>query len=414
MKKTKVISIILTVVIMLSSISMGAYASDAGKTYYFRAKDFQQVGLLQKTLDSSVRVNYKTVNASSYRYYDNLSLAEKEIYNGIVSAKAGMKTSNGDFSFVITDYKTFDGEMSLLRAFAAIIDDVPELYWLLAAPYDVSGRETAKGDLLLLFEFVVEATPYSSFSQLKQEYNDTLNAAKNFPVSGSTRYEKVRSIAETLCDIVAYADINGRETASNSKIYFPSSCLLYPYNTVCDGYSKAFKMICDANNIPSLVVCGYAGGVGEDYGHAWNYVLMENNRWYAVDITWMDDDTSDIYDFEGCFLVGSNTTYWQDKTFGELHNPVGDRFVGVYLKYPALSDTAYNPSNPAAMLFGDVNLDGQVKIIDAKYVLQHVAKIRVLDSNQFRAADVNKDNKISIADAKKILKAIAGIEKLAA
>lgn len=414
MKRTKILSIILTVVIMLSSISMGAYAAAPKKTYLFRAEEIQ-TGLLQKTynLDLDVKVNEKAVNASAYRYYDQLSLAEKQIYDGIVSAKAGMNSSDGNFSFTITDLKTFDQNKSLIRAFAAVIDDVPELYWLLATPYDVYGEETVKGKLTISFEFVVKVTPYSSFAELKNEYNETLNAAKNFPISGTTRYEKLRSIAETLCDIAEYAKVKGNETASNSKIFFPSSCLLSPYKTVCDGYAKAFKMICDANNIPSLVVCGYTGK-GYREGHAWNYVLMENNRWYAVDITWMDNDDSDIYDFKNNFLVGSDTICKDNQSFSAMHNPVGDRFIGIYLKYPVLSEEAYDPADAASLLLGDVNLDGKITIVDARYVLQHVASIKTLDAEQLRSADTNQDGKISIIDAKKILQAVAGMNTLAA
>lgn len=62
--------------------------------------------------------------------------------------------------------------------------------------------------------------------------------------------------------------------------------------------------------------------------------------------------------------------------------------------------------NPVKL--GDVNLDGKVSIIDAKYVLQHIAGIRDLNEKQLKAANVNLDQKISIVDARLILRMIAG------
>lgn len=49
---------------------------------------------------------------------------------------------------------------------------------------------------------------------------------------------------------------------------------------VCQGYSYAFKMICDELGIPCTV--------GSGDGHMWNYVQTEDGNWYAIDATWND------------------------------------------------------------------------------------------------------------------------------
>lgn len=56
---------------------------------------------------------------------------------------------------------------------------------------------------------------------------------------------------------------------------------------VCDGYAKAFKLLCDKAEIPCILIHGNAdnGAIDSGNGHAWNIVKIDNN--YAhVDVTW--------------------------------------------------------------------------------------------------------------------------------
>ena len=57
---------------------------------------------------------------------------------------------------------------------------------------------------------------------------------------------------------------------------------------------------------------------------------------------------------------------------------------------------------------GDVNGDGKVSAVDARWALQCAAKKRVLNEQQLAAADMNKDGKITAVDARQILKKAAG------
>ena len=63
-------------------------------------------------------------------------------------------------------------------------------------------------------------------------------------------------------------------------------------------------------------------------------------------------------------------------------------------------------------LLGDVNNDGKLSPIDARYVLQYVANIRTFNETQFALADVNKDGKVNSLDARWILQIVAGIRKV--
>lgn len=60
---------------------------------------------------------------------------------------------------------------------------------------------------------------------------------------------------------------------------------------------------------------------------------------------------------------------------------------------------------------GDVNRDGYVTAVDARYILRNVAGLMEFTSTQKLAGDVNKDGKITAVDARKILQHVAGTAK---
>ncbi len=82
-----------------------------------------------------------------------------------------------------------------------------------------------------------------------------------------------------------------------------------------------------------------------------------------------------------------------------------------------------NPTNPTSptspstkpddpdpeYTLGDVDGSGSVNIRDVSAIQQHLAKIRILNAAQFKAADVDKDGSVSIQDASQIQMFIAKI-----
>ena len=85
------------------------------------------------------------------------------------------------------------------------------------------------------------------------------------------------------------------------------------YGPVCEGYAKAFKILCDRLEIPCVLVSGIAdNGSGVPEAHMWNAVMLGDNEWYGVDVTWNDPVVSGLekeaksgYEQETYLLVGS-------------------------------------------------------------------------------------------------------------
>lgn len=66
----------------------------------------------------------------------------------------------------------------------------------------------------------------------------------------------------------------------------------------------------------------------------------------------------------------------------------------------------------ALFLVGDINQDGKVNAVDARWALQYASGVREFDSDQCKAADVNDDEKINAVDARWILQAASGTRVL--
>lgn len=68
------------------------------------------------------------------------------------------------------------------------------------------------------------------------------------------------------------------------------------YEPVCDGYASAFQLLCEEFGIQAICVSGVHDGVG----HRWNYVKMDDEQWYLVDVD--VDDLASSYNYQ-CFLL---------------------------------------------------------------------------------------------------------------
>lgn len=421
MNGKKILSIILVFTLLFSVYGISINASDNQDEISFvieaSSKDMINRSYFSKPVDAELKLASPT--ATNYKFYNYISDEAKAFYNAFLEEDAGLTSApQGTISVSLSaygrNYSQADLQTAVCYACAAITDDYPEYQWLLSAPFEINYKKSTN---TVTLKTVMSQIPYKNWREVENEHNNLLAAVEGFKVSGSNRYEQVKDIYTKLGRLASYSEnLSNNTDATNSKIFYPSSALLYPYQTVCDGYSKAFKMICDANDIPCLVVCGY--GYSPSFfnflliggGHAWNYVQMEDGKWYALDLTWDDAGSSVNYDY---FLVGSTTMDKNGNLFGTTHKATGDRFIGTSLTYPALNAKGYVYKAPQPddndILLGDVTNDGNITIIDAKWILQAVAGVRELSSQQKFAADINCDGNVSIIDAKWVLQCVAGI-----
>lgn len=310
-----------------------------------------------------------------YTFYMYLTERQKDVYNGLLNAGLDSADNVNGVKIPFTTPITCQNTTASLTAeaqteltlavqggVAALMDDHPEMFWLGAYGLSYSYSYSVSGGVYTLSVSSITCTMqydtavYADKASVTDYYTRMMAAFAAFEVKGYTRYEKVKSIHDAIAKQVSYDS-----TFTNGTAHQPTSVFLEPFLPVCEGYAEAFKMLCDREGIPCVIVVGKSG----DGGHAWNYVKMEDGKWYAVDLTW-DDQGSIYYDY---FLVGANSTnrYFGNNTttFSDKHTATGNHFIGglYILPYPALSQTAY------AQTLGRANTDIAVRKADGIVLL---------------------------------------------
>lgn len=178
----------------------------------------------------------------------------------------------------------------------------------------------------------------SNYSEPKKMTETLKKAVEGFSVQGETLFEKVRSIHDYVCNITTY-DLNA------SHAYSAYGALV-DGKSVCEGYAEAIKLLCDQAGIESILVFGTGVTSAGNDNHMWNYIKMDDGKWYALDATWDDGKKiSEIY-----FLVGANTVVDNvtNTVFSQDHLPSGNISDNSSKQFslPELSSESYLSNNP--------------------------------------------------------------------
>lgn len=141
-------------------------------------------------------------------------------------------------------------------------------------------------------------------STAKSIYNTAKTVLNSIISNDMTDYEKVLSIFDWICANTQYDhhsltnnSYNG-SAATLTPVYYLEGVFETGF-AVCDGYSKAFSLLCNMEGIDCVRVVGgaftgsYSNGEKQYGGHAWNKVKIDDDptdtiegKYYLVDITW--------------------------------------------------------------------------------------------------------------------------------
>lgn len=189
-------------------------------------------------------------------------------------------------------------------------------YWLtLMAPgagFDIRDYSDAN-DTVYYNESSIKAgieTIHAAWAEIKgtEEY-----------AAADSDYEKVKVFNHWLtmnCGYNTYV-ANKQNSSAPQSAWQCISALTKQYGAtgpVCEAYSRAFKFLCDKENIPCVLVDGVAVNDAGGGDHMWNYVSVDKGEtWYAVDVTWNDptggSNSSSVsgHENENYLMVGALT-----------------------------------------------------------------------------------------------------------
>ena len=222
----------------------------------------------QKLYDKLVSIN-NTLRTST----SNLSLAPDSTVHAVIS------------SINILSYRLTVDEVTEVAY--CVQYDHPEYFWAPCAfGYSKSGSYVSNLIPLAFSEFA----SYSARSTFSARINSSVTQILDLI---DTRgydcpYEKVRFIHDIINANTYYAYDTYGNAEQSGYAHGISGALDGYSNTgsVCEGYAKAFQLLCNGADVNSYYIVGYAGGGA----HAWNMAQMDDNRWYYFDVTWDDDN----------------------------------------------------------------------------------------------------------------------------
>ena len=158
-------------------------------------------------------------------------------------------------------------------------------------------------------------TPLNSFkTELTTKLTEEAGAISGTPSA------MVTAIHDRVVAVLTYdsAHVSASDPiASDIRSVYTALC--GDHNVVCEGYAKMFKVLCDAKDIPCLIVTGVAG-TSDKENHMWNYVKIVD-YWYLVDCTWDDQDPMvNDYLMAGW---GTEATHFGNVKIVDSHDPTG-------------------------------------------------------------------------------------------
>lgn len=317
-------------------------------------------------------LNADAVTESNGKFYNQLNARQKNFYDKLKSTSISTIKSAGKGTGSFSDYNMIEFTLAgatdltltgiwngsdialnanskalesqlytdMCVAIEAFRYDEPSALWttymFYGYYYNVTNSTTRKVTRLVFgFDLAYEGREEQMYSDMMGNADIIVNAVK---AEATDTYSKILLAHDVLAEINEYADTPSDEPSHPQHLAYSGLTLNTDgngFDPVCDGYSKAMKILCDKLNIPCVLV------VSDD--HMWNNIKMDDGRWYNLDLTW-NDTGNDPYAY---FLIGSDTVvngyaFKSEPQHQELNPYSAPQTLFNYtLKYPTKAKAAY-------------------------------------------------------------------------
>ena len=182
--------------------------------------------------------------------------------------------------------------------FDACIYDHPEIFWLkrVGFTYGLTWEKQKDGTMLGKISTVTISgnEAWTGAKNCVEEFQNKVKDAVDCISEGFTEdmsdARKMKQIHDYICAKCVYQEGTYAHSAYGT---------FYNGKVVCEGYAKAFKILCNRMGLTCVLGSGTVHKTSSDGAHMWNYVLLDGG-WYMVDVTWDDGNTlSNRYLFAG-------------------------------------------------------------------------------------------------------------------
>lgn len=219
-------------------------------------------------------LNESDEKLSSYSayYFKQLQLDEKKIYVRIDEA---VKRGENSVFLGVQDQQIITEKVR--KAFTAYSYDNPECYYL-------SNQYTIASTDFKLFQYSILQLEYiisnkDEIAAMNKQIDIAIDKIlKGSITEGMSDIDKEIAIHDALVAHVTYYDFKNMNTIPLIK--HTAYGALVDKEAVCDGYSKAYKLLLEKVGIESIIITGTT----ENVPHAWNAVKIDDS-YYHVDVT---------------------------------------------------------------------------------------------------------------------------------
>lgn len=296
----------------------------------------------QKSELSSTASQHKIEEVKTLYGYDNISdLVSKQIYDKIADVSQNVEG----------EVINFDGDISekqIYEAIEAYKNDHPEVFWI------KSGYKYYKINSTTHIELYYTMTGdelVSAKSRLESKLDSIVKAApKNAGVYEYELYANNYIIDNCVYDDTA-AQAEG--VVGNENDAYGA---LVEQRAVCEGYARAFKLLCNKLGIECVNITGTA----ENRAHQWNCANIDG-EWYHVDTTWNDSEgewtKNDYFNLTDEQIEKDHTI---NRLFAEINNEEYDDNLSYNLYIPSCTSVTYNYYRQRGFILTDLKDDGGV------------------------------------------------------
>ena len=235
--------------------------------------------LLSDSINTIPQTEPPTVPEVTYSLSDSKEITDYGFQNISNGVSKELYTLIGENVLNVYEYEfSIDGELTSTQIFEALEayrNDNPQIFWVKSSYeyYNYNGKTFITIDYTMENDELINA---------KREFDHTVEQIIAKAPESATEYEYELFANNYLIDNCGYdkqaAQSEGLEGNENDAYG-----ALVQKKAVCEGYARAFQLLCNELGVECVNVTGMADGEG----HQWNCVKLDD-EWYSVDVTWND------------------------------------------------------------------------------------------------------------------------------
>lgn len=231
-----------------------------------------------------------TIMSAYYIAQNGVDIIEVSNNNSVYSTiEAGLLNNQTEIMV-----STHDDAEKIYEEAIRVLNAHPELFWATGGFSMTSMPNMALPTYTLKIDSRCRQDDILNMMTSLNESVDSIVGAAN--VKCDSDYEKVAFVHDFIVlnctyDIDTFNKYLNNSNEGTSLAYTSYGCLVNR-KAVCEGYSKAYKLILNRLNIECEVVSGTATNDMGMGNHAWNYIKLDDG-YYLVDVTWDDPVYSD-------------------------------------------------------------------------------------------------------------------------